>query len=368
MISLSALMMPLRFTSLVLVGLSSILLAVFLGHAVGVYTLFFILPIWMMISWIVKYGFALLEAAANGEEKAPVASTEMLGPFGDPRAWTLLVYAVAIVGGLWFAPVPLRIALALLAVLLLPLIQCCTAIGDEFLDAFDPREWWRALRGLGATWVLLVAASLVLALAGLWTWRSPLPVALQFAVLELLYLFGQALAGTVVHARRMELQFSARNSVERAREKVDIGRNLERQRVFDEVYTSVRVRRDDQAVRALERWLADCDARQAETDISALVEAGAQWNEPRGYGSVLRHLIGYCCRARRPAQALAIAERALLMSPTFAPDPADEVVMIARYAAQTSRRRTAVQLLDNALAQARGDVRPVLEAARRELP
>ena len=36
----------------------------------------------------------------------------------------------------------------------------------------------------------------------------------------------------------------------------DVARDLERQRIFDEVYASVRVRRDDQAIATLDRWLA----------------------------------------------------------------------------------------------------------------
>jgi tetratricopeptide (TPR) repeat protein len=362
----SSLSLVFQAPSLLLVALSSVLLAFMLGRVPGPFSVFFILPIWMMLTWILKYGLALLDAAANGERQAPVASTEMMGPFGDARAWAFPLMAGLVALAAWRVP-PLRVALPAIALALLPLSLAAMAVSDRLLDAFNPVAWWKAMSGLGAAWPVLAAAFCLMGLAGYATWRSALHPVVDFGVIELLFLCAHALTGGVVHARRHALGFSPRHSPERTQETADAARDLDRQRVFDEVYAAVRVRRDDQAIATLDRWLANCDARQAEADIGALVAAGARWNEPRGYGAVLRHLIGLSCERRRPAQALAIVEHALALSPRFAPEPPDQVVAIARYAAQTSRRRTALQLLDNALATAPPDSRPMLEALQREL-
>lgn len=364
---LPALSLVFQAPALLLVALSSVVLAFLIGRAPGPFAVFFILPIWMMLTWVVKYGLALLDAAANGERKAPVPSTEMMGPFGDVRAWALPLYIGLVVLAAWHLPHAARIALGAAALVVLPLAMTSMAVSDRVFDAFNPLAWWKSSVGLGGSWPVLAAAFCALGVIGLAAWRSGLPTALVFAVTELLFLSGHALAGGFVHARRDELDFSPRNSPERTQERIDTQRNLERQRVFDEMYSAVRVRRDDQAVAALDRWLANSTAKQAEADIAALVAAGAQWNEPRGYGAVLRHLIAWSCERRKPGQALTITEFALALSPRFAPESADEVVMIARYAAQTSRRRLALQLLDNALVGAPPDSRPMLEVLQREL-
>jgi hypothetical protein len=364
---LSALSLAFQWPALMLVALSATLLALLTGGPPSVYWVFFILPIWMMITWIIKYGFALLEAAANGEKDAPVASTEMMGPFGDVRAWAVPIIGSGLAIAAWYSPPPLRIALIVVALGILPLAMTAMAVSDRFLDAFNPLAWWRSLRGIGAAWPMLCVALCTLGVIGMLAWRAQLHPIFGIAVVEMLFLSAHALVGGIVHARRHELEFTPRHSPERARERGDAARALERQRMFDEIYTAVRVRRDDQAIATLDRWLATCDARQTGEDITALVAAGATWNEPRGYGAVLRHLVGVCCERRRPAQALAIVEHALTLSPRFAPEPADQVVAIARYAAQTSRRRTALQLLDNALVAAPPESRAMLEALRTEL-
>ncbi|MEY2853573.1 MAG: hypothetical protein RL030_705 [Pseudomonadota bacterium] len=364
---LSALSLAFQWPALLLVALSATLLALLTGGTVSIYWVFFILPIWMMITWIIKYGFALLEAAANGEKVAPVASTEMMGPFGDVRAWAVPIIGSGLAIAAWYSPPPLRIALIILALGILPLAMTSMAVSDQFLDAFNPLAWWRSLRGIGSAWPMLAAALGTLGVIGLLAWRAHLHRIFGVAVVEMLFLSAHALVGGIVHARRHALDFTPRHSPERARESVDAARALERQRMFDEVYTAVRVRRDDQAVATLDRWLANCDARQTGEDIPALVAAGQLWNEPRGYGAVLRHLITVSCEKRRPAQALTLVEHALTLAPGFAPDPPEQVIEIARYATQTGRRRTAVQLLGNALVAAPPESRPALEALRSEL-
>lgn len=364
---LSALSLAFQWPALLLVALSATMLALLTGGPPSIYWVFFILPVWMMITWIIKYGFALLEAAANGEKEAPVASTEMMGPFGDVRAWAVPIIGSVLGIAAWHSPLPLRIALLVLALGILPLAMTAMAVSDDFLDAFNPLAWWRSLLGIGPSWPMLAVALGTLGIIGAMAWRAQLHRIFSIAVVEMLFLSAHALVGGVVHARRQALDFAPRHSPERERERGDAARGLERQRVFDQVYASVRVRRDDQAIATLDRWLESCDARQTGEDITALVTAGAHWNEPRGYGAVLRHLIGVCCERRRVPQALALVEHALTLSPRFAPEPADQVIIIARYAAQTSRRRTALQLLDNALVAAPPDTRPVLEALRSEL-
>jgi hypothetical protein len=80
-----ALRLPFQMASLLFVALITIIMEVFGGPPE--LKPFRLLLIYILLSWLNKYAFALLELAANGSRDAPVASAEMLGPFGDARAF-----------------------------------------------------------------------------------------------------------------------------------------------------------------------------------------------------------------------------------------------------------------------------------------
>ena len=90
-----ALGMPLHMASLLFVALVTVLVVLALRNVTS-NPVVAILLVFMALSWLNKYAFALLDHAANGRREAPVASVEMLGPWGDARAWVLPVLAFAL--------------------------------------------------------------------------------------------------------------------------------------------------------------------------------------------------------------------------------------------------------------------------------
>ena len=83
---LRALALPFQFTSLLFAAVLSCLLA-FIASSPEVLVAPRLLGFYVLLSWLNKYAFALLDHAANGHVEAPVASVELLGPLGDLRAW-----------------------------------------------------------------------------------------------------------------------------------------------------------------------------------------------------------------------------------------------------------------------------------------
>ena len=363
-----SLALPFQWPGLVLVAISATGLTLILGGANGAMALMMLLPAYLLITWVNKYAFALLDAAANGEKDAPVPSTEMLGPFGDPRSWVLPLFAALVALATWRLPGALRWPMLALALLLAPLALAATAVTDRFLEAFNPLRWWRCLRGLGAASMLLFGGVAALGTVMVLVWRADVRPLFEIAVFEMGWLCMHALTGGFVHARRNELDFTPRRSPERLQEQRDAERARQRQRVFDEVFIAVRARRDAQAIATMKQWLAASEPHQAEADIAQLVAAGSTWNEPRGYVTLLRNLLGELCQQRRAGAALGVLEGALAQSPGFKPGSVDQAVMLARFAAQTGRRTLARRVLANALEGADAETRGVLEALQRELP
>ena len=143
----------------------------------------------------------------------------MMGPFGDVRVWAVPIIGSVLAIAAWHSPPPLRIALVVLALGILPLAMTAMAVSDDFLDAFNPLAWWRSLLGIGPSWPMLAAALGTLGVIGALAWRARLHPVFGIAVVEMLFLSAHALVGGVVHARREALDFTPRHSPERERER-----------------------------------------------------------------------------------------------------------------------------------------------------
>src|SRR5260221_14683176 len=88
--------MPFHLTSLLFVGLVATLLTLLWSVAGSTLVLVALVGTFFLVSWLNKYAFAHLEQAAHGVSEAPVASVEMLGPFGGVRPWVHPVLAVGL--------------------------------------------------------------------------------------------------------------------------------------------------------------------------------------------------------------------------------------------------------------------------------
>ncbi len=173
--------MPLHFASLSFVVLVTVIVVLALRN-IPSNIVIAILLLFLSLSWLNKYAFALLDAAANGRREAPVVSVEMLGPFNDMRVWAhpaLLLVAAAIAWKLGSPGGPILFAVL---VLLLPASIAATAMSGFLTDAVNPVAIASAVRGLGPFYPLALLAGTLPALAVWALMRGTLPVPVTAAL------------------------------------------------------------------------------------------------------------------------------------------------------------------------------------------
>ncbi|RYG71275.1 hypothetical protein EON77_13040, partial [bacterium] len=183
--------MPFQPTSLMFVALMMVIVALAERTLLGNPAVATLLG-YLGLSWTNKYAFVLLDQAANGRFQAPVATVEMLGPFGDVRAWVHPVLAVALAVLAAKLGSPAGLVFATLGALLLPASIAAIAVSSRSLDAVNPLALWQTMRGFGVLYGLLLAASACVALvfAALWRWDDgtvPFRVVIAIFVLYLYY-------------------------------------------------------------------------------------------------------------------------------------------------------------------------------------
>jgi hypothetical protein len=353
-------------TSLMFAGLTALVLAIASGQS-GALLPAGIVMAYFALSWLNKYAFALLDRAMNGGTEAPVASVEMLAPFGDFRPWVHPTLVAVAGWAVWSAPPSWRLAIVAAAALLFPASLGALALSSRLADAVNPLALWRTQRGLGAwgllLWVALLAAAAIDALL----WRIAGPPMLRIAVAELSLLTLYAVTGAALYTRRLELDFDPMAAPERQSMRDDAERVLQRQRVFDEVYGLVRARDAIGASAALDRWLVEAEPARRLGDVAAILSEASTWPDKRGLLTVARTIIGHGLRAKQPALAVAAAAAALRELPDYAPDDDATTLALAEAALQSGQRRLATQLIDRWVARAGTEPGPALVALRERI-
>jgi hypothetical protein len=325
---------------------------------------FRLLMIYILLSWLNKYAFALLELAANGSHDAPVASAEMLGPFGDPRAFIHPTLAASIALTLTFVASPIAYLAAAAVGLLMPASLAALAASPHALDSVNPLILARMVRGLGTWYLALLAATAACALLLWGLYHAPGPSILRFAVAALLVLSLYAFIGGAIHHRRLELAFEPRNSPERQAERAEQERLGRRQQAFDEIYGALRVREAERAAGVLQGWLDANQGTALARDVDALLAHSDSWAEKRGLATLLRRVVSHGLRTRQPDLAIAAAEAGVARIAGFTVDTPEELAALTLQARHGGRRRLAEALRDN-FAATRPDNSPPPEADTR---
>ena len=338
--------MPFHLTSLLFVGWSSLLLA-FFASAGGATWVLAIVMAFFLLSWLNKYAFALLEHAADGLHDAPVATVEMLGPFGGLRPLVHVVLGGAVAIAWWRLGSALGPWLGALALLLFPASLVALATSQRLVDALSPAALWHVMRGLGWCYWLLSAAIIVIGALAWLTVDLPLSNFPRFVVLELLFLCYYTLVGSCIHWRRGALQFEARFSPERQAARAEQERLQQRQRMLDEVYVAMQARDYARVSAHVVQWLGHTDNTRLRGDCEAILTQAATWPEQRGVLTVARTLIAQLLRARQLSLALATLEAARRHLPDCTPETEANLLELARYAQFAGQRQLALTLIDN---------------------
>jgi hypothetical protein len=336
---LRSLLAPLNPNGLIFIGLSALLLAV-----VAQFGIWGAIPAFFLVSWLFKYGYALLEQVANGRFEAPVASTDTLGPF-EARPWVQTALVVCVYAAIRAIGGPAAKGMALVALLVLPASVAVLGTSGQAIDAFNPLALWRMLRGLGLHYLWIVAAIAVLAVVAVLAWRAPLWSAIRYAFVELAVLEAFSLIGGTVYARRLPLGFEPQRSPERlqARAAAEVRRQL--QQLLDELFQFVNARQSEHAVQHLAHWLGQCDPAHLAEDARTITGTALQWHGELGTTILLRGLIGHLA-GDRPALALETLHTVLAQRAGFAVDSESTAVALARHARASGQPRLALQVLE----------------------
>jgi hypothetical protein len=286
---LRALALPFQFTSLLFGGVLASLLALVASVAPA------LLPprlfgLYLLLSWLNKYAFALLDHAANGQVEAPVASVELLGPAGDLRAWVYPTLAGLLALACWVWIPGRGVSISAVALLLWPASVAGLATTHELRDALDPRALWRNAIGLGRAYGLAIAGLAVVSILGLALGSSSLPSVLRYSGLVLLWFTLHALMGGVIFHRRHELGFEPSHSPEKTQARQDAERQRRFQRMVDRVFSACRARNTLEAQREIQDWFAPLDPIDFAHDRSALLARAEGWGDDWADGLIAREL------------------------------------------------------------------------------
>ena len=346
-----ALAMPFQMASLLFVLLTSVVLGFFIGGGL-VRLVVSIASILLMLVWLTQYALHLIDDVANGVRESQAASVEMATAFLDARAWVHPALAVAVAVLLYLKPEVPALPVLIGAALLFPASIGACAITGHALDALNPVELARVMRGFGIWYPLVAAFVLGCAVLGMVVVQRLDSMMLIVAIIEMLLLIVYAGIGGVLFVRRRELGFEPRQSPERLAQRAEEERRGMRQQFVDGLYKDLRVRESARAATSAARWLRESRPDHLKGDVHAILQAGLQWNEPREYPRLLRGLLPVLLELKQPMLAMSVVDAGLALTQGFAPATESETAALVSYAQHTGRRRIAQALLQNYLKNA----------------
>jgi len=337
-----ALGVPFHMASLMFVVISAVLLAFVAPRG-----LFAALPVIMLLTWLFKYGFALLEHVAHGEAEAPVFSHELLA-LTAIRPWIqALICAAGYVLVHFYLDEPASTIVTVIACLLLPAWVGLLGVADHLYQAFNPLALWRMLRGMGLYYPVVLALIAAACLAFISVNYLRLWLTVRFMLMEVCILACYSVIGEAIFARREAVGFAARFSPERKLEQESQQRNKLRQRAIDEIYEAVNARQYISAATRLDAWLTEVDTKYVRADAQAIAAAAVLWRNDPGTAAVLRGVLLWLMAKSQSAEALEITRSALARLPNFSLTTEPATLALAEIARSLGQPRLASKVLDN---------------------
>jgi pentatricopeptide repeat protein len=335
---LRVLLVPFHVTSLLLIGLFSILFTFFdLG---GLYGLFASL---LAQIWVVKYCYVLIEHIADGASEPPVMSTDMLSPF-EIRPWIQLAIVIAgavacnAIGG------NAGIVLGALLLALLPASIAVLGVGEPFYQAVNPLMLYRLIRGLGPYYLLILVSIPVylgiIELLDRWgAWGLVRHAAILICEISFF-----SLIGGCMYLRRHQLGLEPSRSPERTAAREEAERMKVRAHMLDDVFQQARIGKYVEATRPLAGWFRTLDGETAARDAQFIATQAIGWNMPAGLNTIGSTLIRHLLRAGRPDAALLVFERLRQRAPTLTLDSPDDLRMLIEFAEGAGRDQLAASM------------------------
>ena len=303
----------------------------------------------LIVSWLFKYAYALLDDVAHGITKPRVLSLEMVNPMEQRPLAQLAICGLAVMAVRAVGGTPGMLLGAAFAAALPASVTILGASGSVF-QAINPIALARVIAGLGRYYLVVLASVAVLA-TGAWALGiAGAPIAVQFAfgLFAILAVFN--VIGAALYERRAVLDIATVHSPEQTLERTERARLRERSRLVDELYVLVRAHKYADLAAPLERWLADLDAAHLAEDARALVAAACSWGDARALAVIARAVIARLHVARLRTDALDALEAALEADATFHLKRGLESLELAELAAAAGRRPLARRIIDSCAA------------------
>ena len=305
-----------------------------------------ILGLWLailLVPALFRYQLAILEARANGRA-APVAGVEMFN-IAD-NFWTLaplVIFAVAIWGGVLLAHAGFSAAARLLGLALfvvLPASLAILAITRSPLESLNPLAWVRMARACGADYVIAAVVPPLMAFL-----LSLLPLdALPTVLRNLLWSYPAfllcTLTGAALYANEVAYRIRIPDPVEPGEVEISSRLDAERGRALNHAYGFVSRGNLDGGL-AHVRAAIDNDA-DPEAARRWYFERMLEWESKRGALFYAQDYLGWLLAEEREAEAMKLLTRCFLEDPTFRPRPPDREAALA-----IARRLHRDDLLEN---------------------
>ena len=329
---------PARPVALLLIATLTLLLSLasfagFLGWPLAI----------IVLSWLFKYAYVLLDLSAEGIAEPPVLSAEMVNPVEQRPLMQLAICGAGFGLAWWIGGAP-GYAIGAAFLVLLPATAAVLGVTGSAIEALNPLTLARVIRGLGSAYLVLLAATITFAAAIYGLEHLPVWGAVKTAAAQWLLLSLFSLIGGAIYERRHALGHEPQVSPERTAEREERDRVRRREHMLDDAYVPARIHEPQHVVEPLRHWLDAAGCAQLETDARAFLARAANWNDPDVYALVARLVIARVIAVRKFALALELFEAARCVAPDFAmADPADLQVLI-QLARATGRARLAERL------------------------
>ncbi|MEZ5531006.1 MAG: hypothetical protein R3E69_01340 [Steroidobacteraceae bacterium] len=330
---------PARPTALLLIATLTALLS--LADAAF---LFLGLPLKIIVlSWLFKYAYVLLDLSSEGIDEPPVLSAEMVNPV-EQRPLMQLAICAAGFGLAWWIGGAAGYVVAGVVLLLLPATAAVLGVTGSALEALNPMTLARMIRGLGPYYLLLVGATLAFGgalygLASLPLWDFVRVAAAQWLLLSLFSMIGGA-----IYERRAALGHEPQVSPERSAAREERERAIRRDRMLDDAFVPARVHEGARVAAPIREWLAAEKGAALATDAPAILARAAAWNDPHAYAAVSQAVIARLVADRQLTLALALLDGARTAAPGLAVAGEADLQALIAHARVSGRRRFAEQL------------------------
>ncbi len=301
----------------------------------------------LLLSWLFKYCFILLDAIVTGAEEPPVLSIEMVNPVDEQRP---LAQAALIAGGVYLAfelgrhtaPV-CGWLVGMLLLFLLPASIAVLAMSGNVLRAAWPPELLSLVRGSGRDYLVPLGSIVTfpLLLAGFVWLGLPAWIATAGAQLGLLLVF--ALVGGALHEHRLELGIEFKTTRERLAERSQREHVSERNRTMERAYMKFRVGKPLEGWQEIAAWLQVHGAANDPSDKlllehRAVLAVIREWDDVRPADRLTDDLVGLYLARRETGRALQVVEERLASNALYRPKHAADANRLAELAAAAGKR------------------------------